>query len=76
MQLLSHIHWCDHLCGLVVRVPGFRTEMYRVSCEVRTEFMYVEVFCASDLEKYIVRLLCTTGRSCGDWGIMSIIYRI
>jgi hypothetical protein len=31
------------LCGLVVRVPGYRTEMYCVSCEVRTEFIcYVE----------------------------------
>jgi hypothetical protein len=25
----------------VVRVPGHRTEMYCVSCEVRTEFIYV-----------------------------------
>jgi hypothetical protein len=31
----------DRLCGLVVRVPGYRTEMYYVSCEVRTEFIYV-----------------------------------
>jgi hypothetical protein len=32
----------DHsLCGLVVRVPGYRTEMYCASCEVRTEFIYV-----------------------------------
>jgi hypothetical protein len=37
--ILSLIFLC--LCGLVVRVPGYRTEMYRVSCEVRTEFMYV-----------------------------------
>jgi hypothetical protein len=29
------------LCGLVVRVPGYTTEMYCPSCEVRTEFMYV-----------------------------------
>jgi hypothetical protein len=29
------------LCGLVVRVPGYRKEMYWVSCEVRTEFIYV-----------------------------------
>jgi hypothetical protein len=29
------------LCGLVVRVPGYTTEMYCVSCEVRTEFIYV-----------------------------------
>jgi hypothetical protein len=31
----------DRLCGLVVRVPGYRMEMYCVSCEVRTEFIYV-----------------------------------
>jgi hypothetical protein len=31
----------DRLCGLVVRVPGYWTEMYCVSCEVRTEFIYV-----------------------------------
>jgi hypothetical protein len=31
----------DHLCGLVVRVPGYRNDMYCVSCEVRTEFIYV-----------------------------------
>jgi hypothetical protein len=29
------------LCGLVVRVPGYRTEMYCASCEVRTGFIYV-----------------------------------
>jgi hypothetical protein len=29
------------LSGLVVNVPGYRTEMYCVSCEVRTEFIYV-----------------------------------
>jgi hypothetical protein len=31
----------DCLCGLVVRVPGYTTEMYCVSCEVQTEFIYV-----------------------------------
>jgi hypothetical protein len=31
----------DRLCGLVVRVPGCRTYMYCVSCEVRTEFINV-----------------------------------
>jgi hypothetical protein len=33
--------YSDRLCGLVVRVPGYTTEMYRASCEVRTEFIYV-----------------------------------
>jgi hypothetical protein len=28
----------DRLCGLVVRVPGYRTELYCAFCEVRTEF--------------------------------------
>jgi hypothetical protein len=33
----------DRLCGLVVRVPGYRTDMYFASCEVRTKFIcYVE----------------------------------
>jgi hypothetical protein len=31
----------DRLCVLVVRVPGYRTEMYCTSCEVRTKFIYV-----------------------------------
>jgi hypothetical protein len=31
----------DRLCGLVVRVPGRRTDVYCASCEVRTEFIYV-----------------------------------
>jgi hypothetical protein len=31
----------DRLCGLAVRVPGYTTEMCCVSCEVRTEFMFV-----------------------------------
>jgi hypothetical protein len=33
----------DRLCGLVSRVPGYTTEMYCASCEVRTEFIYVYV---------------------------------
>jgi hypothetical protein len=32
----------NRLSGLVVRVPGYRTEMYWVFCEVRTDFIYVE----------------------------------
>jgi hypothetical protein len=31
----------DLVCGLVVRVPGYRTEIYCASCEVRTEFICV-----------------------------------
>jgi hypothetical protein len=31
----------SRLCGLVVRVPGYTTVMYCVSCEVQTEFIYV-----------------------------------
>jgi hypothetical protein len=31
----------DSPCGLVVKVPSYRTEMYCVSCEVRAEFIYV-----------------------------------
>jgi hypothetical protein len=32
----------DRLCGLVVRVPGYRTETYCFSYEVRTEFIHVK----------------------------------
>jgi hypothetical protein len=35
------LHSLDRLCGLVFRVPGYRTEMYCVAFEVRTEFIYV-----------------------------------
>jgi hypothetical protein len=39
-QVASHNY---RFCGLVVRIPGYRTEMYCASCEVRTEFIcYVE----------------------------------
>jgi hypothetical protein len=31
----------DCLCGLVIRIPGYRTVIYCASCEVRTEFRYV-----------------------------------
>jgi hypothetical protein len=31
----------DRLCGLVIRVSGYITEMHFASCEVRTEFIYV-----------------------------------
>jgi hypothetical protein len=43
-KIKLHIgNFLDRLCRLVVRVPGYRTEMYCVSCEVRTEFIcYVE----------------------------------
>jgi hypothetical protein len=37
--LVLRNHCC--LCDLVVRISGYRTEMYCVSCEVRTEFIYV-----------------------------------
>jgi hypothetical protein len=40
IQLLLSLS-CLRLCGLVVRVPGYTTEMYCVCCEVRTEFIYV-----------------------------------
>jgi hypothetical protein len=42
-ELNLYVMWkkVDRLCGPVVRVPGCRTEMYCVSCEVRTEFIYV-----------------------------------
>jgi hypothetical protein len=34
-----YYYYYGRLCGLVVRVPGYRTEMYCVSSEVRPEFI-------------------------------------
>jgi hypothetical protein len=31
----------DRFCGLAVRVPGYGTEMYCASCDVRSKFIYV-----------------------------------
>jgi hypothetical protein len=31
----------NRLCGLVVRVPGYRAEIYCASCEVQTEYIYI-----------------------------------
>jgi hypothetical protein len=36
-----YIHLHDRLCGVVLTVPGYTTEMYCASCEVQTEFIYV-----------------------------------
>jgi hypothetical protein len=36
-----YLEMYDRLCGLEVRVPGYRTEMYCAFCEVRTKFIYV-----------------------------------
>jgi hypothetical protein len=41
LSFLLYICYSDRLCGLVVRVPGYRAEMYCASCEVLTEFIYV-----------------------------------
>jgi hypothetical protein len=48
----------DSLCGLVVRVPGYRTEMYCVCCEVRTEFIYVMKKKVDRLCGLVVRVSC------------------
>jgi hypothetical protein len=39
--LICYKKTVDRLCGQMVRVPGYRTQMYCVSCEVRTDFIYV-----------------------------------
>jgi hypothetical protein len=38
-ELNLYLYVEDRLCGLVVRVPGYRTDMYRAFCEVRTEYV-------------------------------------
>jgi hypothetical protein len=37
----NHNNLQDRICGLVARAPGYWTEIYCASCEVRTEFIYV-----------------------------------
>jgi hypothetical protein len=51
MKYVVEVHFYEHkyctsrmgyrLYGLVVRVPGYGTEMYCAYCEVRIEFIYV-----------------------------------
>jgi hypothetical protein len=41
LHITFYASMIDRLCSLVVRVPGYTTEMYCDSCEVRTEFIYV-----------------------------------
>jgi hypothetical protein len=43
----------DRLCGLVARVPGYTTEMYCVSCEVRTGFINIR-------GSHLAAVMCTT----------------
>jgi hypothetical protein len=40
---ICYIEESRRFCGLVVRVPGYITEMYCASCEVRTIYIcYIE----------------------------------
>jgi hypothetical protein len=41
LNIVSNYIGSDRLCGLVARVPGYRSKMYCVSCEVRN-ICYVE----------------------------------
>jgi hypothetical protein len=53
------------------------SEVIRVSVLVKySGECSIEVDCASVLVKCFVRVLSMSGRCFGDWGIMSIIYRI
>jgi hypothetical protein len=40
-KILFELSNMDSFCSLVARVPGYTTEMYCVSCEVRNGFIYV-----------------------------------
>jgi hypothetical protein len=40
-EIMKNVFQFNRLCGLVVRVPSYRTEMYCASCEVWSEFIYV-----------------------------------
>jgi hypothetical protein len=41
LSQLNPVHITVYTRRSVVRVPGYRTEIYCASCEVRTEFIYV-----------------------------------
>jgi hypothetical protein len=56
----------DLLCGLVVRVPGYRTEMYCVSCEVRNELIYVMQKKVDRLCSLVIRVPGYRSRSSGS----------
>jgi hypothetical protein len=59
----------DRLCGLVVRVPGYTTEMYCVSGLVQSEYIYIYI-----MKKKVDRLCglvgtvpgCTTEMYCAS----------
>jgi hypothetical protein len=48
----------DRLCGLLVWVSVYRTEMYFASCEVRTDFIHV-------MHKKVYRVCCLVVRVSG-----------
>jgi hypothetical protein len=56
-QYLNYCQVIVCLCGLVVRAPGYTTEMYCDSCEVRTEYIYIYVYI------YIYIYICYVGES-------------
>jgi hypothetical protein len=56
----------DRLCGLVVRVPGYTTEMYCASCEVRTEFIYVMYKKVDRLCSLVIRVPGYRSRNAGS----------
>jgi hypothetical protein len=67
----------------VVRVPGYTTEMYSDSCEVRTEFIYVTYKKVDRLCGLVVRVLGYRSRGPGyykkkkvvglEWGPLSLV---
>jgi hypothetical protein len=71
---LSVVMWLwlrlGRVCGLVVKVPGYRTEMYCVFCEVRTEFIYVMLKKVDRLCGLVVRVPgYTTEMYCVSWEV-------
>jgi hypothetical protein len=56
----------DRFCGLAVKVPGYRSEMYCVFCEVRTEFIYVMYKKVDRLCGLVVRIPDYRSRDAGS----------
>jgi hypothetical protein len=60
LVLFLCLSFLDRYCGLVDRAPGYWTEMYCASCEVRTRFIYVK-------KKKVDRLCGLVVRVPGYW---------
>jgi hypothetical protein len=65
-EFICYVEEVDCLCGLVVSVSGYSTEMYYTSCEVRTEFILCYVEEVDRLCGLVARVPCYRSRGPGS----------